>query len=149
MSNIGRYAEGAYNRQLVLDYVNEHPGVLGPHICEALGMEKSTCATRLVRMCDQKELRREKALIEVPCMGGKTQKLHTYAYWATATQTRSHEAVAQHVAANPRMKQATIKEGKWVGGSFRNTNDQRQATPCPDAMQGVGPRGMTYLEAMA
>lgn len=153
----GRYKEGQRNRQAIIDHLIAHPGALGPDIIEALNasgvrVDKVTGAGRLQRMTNSGELRRERAMYSGLDCYGNTYRTPTYAYWALVTETRSQTDVAATLVANTK-KREPVEEPvdrnaqKWVGGSFRNTRGDRPVTVCPDAMKGVGLRGMTQLEA--
>ena len=153
----GRYAEGERNRQLIIDYLIDHPGSYGPEILAALNLDKTTGSDRLGYMTNHLgELRRESALYE--CIGytGQIYRNRSFRYWAVVTKTRSHTETAKKIASNTTKKKSTkVVEvidktaQEWRGGSFKNTRHDRPVTICPDAMRGVGHRTMTYLEANA
>lgn len=152
----GRYLEGQRNRQAILDHVNQNPGAYGPEILAALGVDAVTGAGRLQRMTHAGELQRVKSVYISTNCEGFTYKAPSYRYWALVKETRSQQDVAKTIYLNiKRQKQEKQPEPldknaqRWIGGSFKNTRSDRPAVPCPDAMKGVGYRGMTYLEAMA
>jgi len=136
----GRYQEGAYNRQQVLDYLHDNPGATAIEILAAVRIGKTNGATLLRRMSDMGELSRVKALYKTPD-GHRI----TYAYTALVRETRNADTVREIIAANVNGHKPK-KTPKWV---TRNTDPERPVTPNPDAMRGVGYRGMTQLEAMA
>lgn len=151
----GRYLEGQRNRQEVIDYLVANPGAFGPEIISALKLDGVTGAGRLQRMTNFGELRREKGIYVGTDSIGRVYKNASFQYWALVTKTRSQEEVLKSVAQNfnsmKKKKHDSIdhRAGKWVGGSFRNTKQDRPVVKCPDAMSGVGFRGMTQLESMA
>lgn len=57
----GRYQEGAYNRQQVLDYLHDHPGATAIEILAAVRIGKTNGSTLLRRMTEMGELSRVKA----------------------------------------------------------------------------------------
>lgn len=150
----GRYAEGEANRQLIIDYCNSNPGKFGPEILAALKLDKVTGADRLGYMTNHLgELRRESGAYTSIGKDGQMYRNQSFRYWAVVTATRSQAETAKIIAANTRKKMAGPVEvidktaQKWRGGSYKNTRHDRPVTPYPDAMRGVGFRGMTQLEA--
>lgn len=127
MTRAGRYAQGERNRQAVLDYVNKHPGALGPEIYTACGLKPDTGSSILSRMVTKyKELTRERAVwFRVSEDGTEQKAIGTYAYVAIATKTRSADEIVQ-----------SFKQ-PWI---TRNVDPERPPLKCPDAMGSSGLR---------
>lgn len=149
MTRAGRYAQGEANRQAVLDYVNKHPGALGPEIYTACGLKPDTGSSILSRMVTKyKELTRERAVwFRVSEDGTEQKAIGTYAYTAIATKTRSADEIVQSfVAVLQRPKEERKRERlepkpdpkqPWI---TRNVDPERPPLKCQDAMGSSGLR---------
>lgn len=139
----GRYIEGAINRQKVLDYLNANPGHNAVQIEQALKLG-TNLSTLLRRMTEMNELARVPVIYTAPNVLGVIQAQRTFAYTALVKATRNADAVREIITTNVNGNKPK-KRPKWVTS---NTEPDRPVTPNPDAMRGVGYRGMTQLEAM-
>ena len=132
------------NRQKVLDYLNANPGHNAVQIEQALKLG-TNLSTLLRQMTEMNELTRVPVIYTAPNVLGVIQAQRTFAYTALVKETRNADAVREVIVANVNGSKPK-KRPKWVTS---NTDPERPVTPCPDAMQSVGYRGITYLEAMA
>lgn len=124
---IGRYVEGARNRQQIIDYLISNPGALAPDIIRNLGLDKVTGSDRLGKMYSRGELSRVKAIYNGVNSKGKSFSMWTYAYTAKVTKTVGADEMLKKVAENVHQKpvekiKKTPKTPKWL---TRNTDPDR------------------------
>ena len=124
---IGRYVEGARNRQQIIDYLISNPGALAPDIIRNLGLDKVAGSDRLAKMCSRGELSRVKAKYCGVNSKGKSFCMWTYAYTAEVTKTVGADEMLKKVAENVHQKpvekiKKTPKTPKWL---TRNTDPDR------------------------
>ena len=124
---IGRYVEGARNRQEILDYLISNPGSLAPDIIRNLGLDKVAGSDRLGKMYSRGELSRVKAIYHGVNTKGKSFSMWTYAYTAKVTKTVNADAMLRKVAENVQQKpvETTKKDSKTPKWLTRNTDPDR------------------------
>lgn len=134
---VGRYIEGAINRQAALDYINSHQGSIAPEIINALGWKQAEGSNRLARMCSMGELRRECCVINLTNSKGVKTSVTTFRYYALVDKTRDAVRVAAKVAKNVNQKSKreedeTEKLPPWI---IRNVDPNR---PPIRNQEGIG-----------
>lgn len=133
---VGRYVEGAINRQAALDYINAHQGSITPEIIKALGWKQAEGSNRLARMCSMGELRREHCVIKLMNSKGVSTSVATFRYYALVEKTRDAVRVAVKVAKNVNQKskreEETEKLPPWI---IRNVDPNR---PPIRNQEGIG-----------
>lgn len=134
-----RYEDAASKRQAALDYINDHPGSLGPDVCEALGWKQDVGTRILARMSDMGELLRLEAVMTRPNELGVLHSQRTHAYTARVRVTEP----ATQVLTRTRKR---TEPGKWVGGNYRNVNDDRACIANQGGQGAARPRNYSSLE---